>query len=234
MARTVNQQAHATKSGEILDAALQLVSTEGYERMAIQDLLDTLQISKGAFYHYFDSKRALLEALVSRMLLGAEDVLTPLAEDSRAPAPEALERFFAGLAHYKASQKPFIVSLLPVWYADENAIVRDKVRDALIDRLRPLVARIVRRGCSEGVFRVTYPDDAARIVLGLTQDLADRLARTLLRPQHKADLPPSIPEMVAATGEAVERVLAARPGSIRLAGGDTLATWFSEPENSRS
>ena len=54
------------------------------------------------------------------------------------------------------------------------------------------------------------------------------------RPQHKGDLPPSIPEMVAATGEAVERVLAARPGSIRLAGGDTLATWFSEPENSRS
>jgi hypothetical protein len=53
-------------------------------------------------------------------------------------------------------------------------------------------------------------------------------------PQHKADLPPSIPEMVAATGEAVERVLAARPGSISLAGGDTLATWFSEPENSRS
>jgi AcrR family transcriptional regulator len=49
VARTVNQQSHALKRGGILDAAEQLVSTRGYERMAIQDVLAALQISKGAF-----------------------------------------------------------------------------------------------------------------------------------------------------------------------------------------
>jgi AcrR family transcriptional regulator len=32
-----------------------LVFTKGFEQMSIQDILDELHISKGAFYHYFDS-----------------------------------------------------------------------------------------------------------------------------------------------------------------------------------
>jgi len=38
---------------EILDAALLLIVDKGYEKMAIQNLIDSLAISKGAFYHYF-------------------------------------------------------------------------------------------------------------------------------------------------------------------------------------
>ena len=68
MARIVKEQAYAEKRNEILDVAQRLVYTKGYEQMTIQDILDDLQISKGAFYHYFDSKQALLEALIERML----------------------------------------------------------------------------------------------------------------------------------------------------------------------
>jgi len=53
---------------EILDVAQRLVNTKGYEQMTIQDLLDELQISKGAFYHYFGSKQALLEAIIERIV----------------------------------------------------------------------------------------------------------------------------------------------------------------------
>ena len=180
MARTVNEEARRVKSGEILAAALQLVSTKGYERMAIQDLLDVLQISKGAFYHYFDSKRALLQALVDRLLVDVEQVLTPIADDPHRTAPVVLARFFAAFARCKAEQRPFVLGVLPVWYGDENAIVREKVREATIERLAPLVAAIIRRGCDAGTFTVAYPDQAARLVLGLTQDLADRLARILI------------------------------------------------------
>jgi AcrR family transcriptional regulator len=240
MARTVDQQAHARKRGEILDAALDLVSTRGYEGMAIQDLLDALQISKGAFYHYFDSKGALLEALVDRLLAGAERVLTPIARDPSLAAPDALQRFFAAFARYKAEQRPFIMAVLPVWYADDNAIVREKVRTASIERLTPLVAAIVRRGGAEGAFSVAYPDEAARLVLGLTQDLADRLARALIASREvvpagaSEHAPPrgaqGAAQLVAATEEAVERILAAPAGSIRLAAPGVIETWFGREE----
>ena len=72
MARIVKEQAYAVKRNEILDVAQRLVYTKGYEQMTIQDILDGLPISKGAFYHYFDSKQALLEALIERMLKEAD------------------------------------------------------------------------------------------------------------------------------------------------------------------
>ena len=73
MARTVNEQDRTLKRSEILDAAQRLVYTKGYEQMAIQDILDALKISKGAFYHYFGSKQDLLEALVERMQQEAQE-----------------------------------------------------------------------------------------------------------------------------------------------------------------
>ena len=58
MPRTVNQQENTAKRNEILDAAQRLVYNKGYERMTIQDILADVQISSGAFYHYFASKEA--------------------------------------------------------------------------------------------------------------------------------------------------------------------------------
>ena len=65
MARIVKEP--AVRRNEILDAAQRLVYRKGYEQMTIQDILDDLHLSKGAFYHYFDSKQSLLEALIERM-----------------------------------------------------------------------------------------------------------------------------------------------------------------------
>ena len=67
MARILKEEEYTVKRNEILDVAQRLIYTKGYEQMTIQDMLDDLQISKGAFYHYFDSKQAVLEALVERI-----------------------------------------------------------------------------------------------------------------------------------------------------------------------
>jgi AcrR family transcriptional regulator len=60
MARTVNATLYTVRRDAFLDVAQRLVQTKGYEAMSIQDVLNELEASKGAFYHYFDSKQALL------------------------------------------------------------------------------------------------------------------------------------------------------------------------------
>ena len=50
------------KRVQILDAAEQLFFEKGYDRTSVQDLLDALDMSKGGFYHYFDSKESVLRA----------------------------------------------------------------------------------------------------------------------------------------------------------------------------
>ena len=85
MVRVVKES--SVRRNEILDVAQQLVFTKGYEQMTIQDILDGLHISKGAFYHYFDSKGDLLEALVERMASDGMRLLLPIVEDLEAHFP---------------------------------------------------------------------------------------------------------------------------------------------------
>src|ERR1044071_10217614 len=81
MARTVNEQEHDAKHNAILDAAEHLLLTRGYEQTAIQDVLDALEMSKGAFYHYFASKSELVLAVVQRRTAAVEGRLRALVAD---------------------------------------------------------------------------------------------------------------------------------------------------------
>src|SRR3954462_785390 len=101
MARSVNEKEYALKRNQILDVTQRLVYTKGYEQMAIQDILGVLKISKGAFYHYFDSKPAWLEALVDRIGEAAFDLLNPIVHDPPLPALEKLQRFFDTAVRWK-------------------------------------------------------------------------------------------------------------------------------------
>ena len=68
MARTLDPAAHALRRETFVDSAQRLITTKGYEEMSIGDVLADTGASKGAFYHYFDSKAALLDAVIERMV----------------------------------------------------------------------------------------------------------------------------------------------------------------------
>lgn len=230
MARTVKEQEYAEKRNEILDAAQRLVYTKGYERMTIQGILADLQISSGAFYHYFDTKPAVLEALVERMQQEAEQPLLSIVHDPSLPALEKLRRFFATLENSRTAQKTFLAGLARVWYADDNAIVRQKVDEAIIQRRTPMLAVIVRQGIQEGVFRTAYPDQVGRVILSLSLGLGSALARLLLSIEQSDDKQRIMDDIVATYGaytDAIERVLGAPSGFLDRLDLDTVRAWFA-------
>ena len=230
MARTVKEQEYAEKRNEILDAAQRLVYTKGYERMTIQGILADLQISSGAFYHYFDTKPAVLEALVERMQQEAEQPLLSIVHNPSLPALEKLRRFFATLENSRTAQKTFLAGLARVWYADDNAIVRQKVDEAIIQRRTPMLAVIVRQGIQEGVFRTAYPDQVGRVILSLSLGLGSALARLLLSIEQADDKQRIMDDIVATYGaytDAIERVLGAPSGFLDRLDLDTVRAWFA-------
>src|SRR5215467_13975135 len=122
MARSVKEEEYAAKRNEILDVAQRLVFTKGYEQMSIQDILDALAISKGAFYHYFDSKPALLEAFIERGQEILEQTFRAIVDDPHLSALDKLRRFFSVLEGARLANQAFLTDLAHVWFADENAI----------------------------------------------------------------------------------------------------------------
>lgn len=79
--------------------------------MTIQDLLDDLGISKGAFYHYFDSKPALLDAFIERAVDAYETMLAPIAAEGDRPPLDRLRRAFVVLAGGRMGDRAFLEAL---------------------------------------------------------------------------------------------------------------------------
>lgn len=228
MARTVKPEVHNARRNEILDAVQRLVFTKGYERMTLQDILAELGISSGAFYHYFDSKPAVLEAFIERIRQEVEQPLLPIVRDPQLSAVDKLRGFFATLDQLRLAHKREVVALGRVWYTDGNAVVRRKVDEAVLRQRAPLLNVIVRQGLQEGVFSSAYPEQAGELILYLVQGMADAHARLLFTPEHEPDEQRRIAAVVAiqaACMDAVERVLGAPPHSLERIDAEAVRMW---------
>jgi TetR/AcrR family transcriptional repressor of nem operon len=223
MARIVKDP--ALRRNEILDTALRLVYSRGYEQMTIQDILNDLHLSKGAFYHYFDSKQALLESLIERMMRDAEIILLPIVHDPQLTAQEKLQRFFDASSRFKTAQKAFYLSLMRVWYADDNAIVRQKLSAAGTSWISPLLKLIICQGVAEGTFKTAYPEQCAEIVIAMLYGLGDALSGLLLGAAGIPDAPRRMILITAAFNDAFERVLGVVPGSMHLVDPQVILEW---------
>jgi AcrR family transcriptional regulator len=223
----VNVEARAIRREAFVEVSLRLIQAKGYEQMSIQDVLDELDASRGAFYHYFASKLALLQAAVDHIVAAAMEAVSPVAADPRLSAAQKIERLFSGIAGWKAERRELMLALLEVWYSDDNAIVRDKVRRSSVAVLVPLLSTIVEQGRVEGVFSARSPDGAARAVVALLLGAQD-MAIELFFARQAGEIPFEIvAERFAGLAEALTRVLGAPVGSLSLIDDATLRLWFS-------
>jgi AcrR family transcriptional regulator len=231
MPRVVKEEEYAIKCKEILDVAQRLIYTKGYDDMSIQDILDELKISKGAFYHYFDSKVALLDGLLDRMMDDAEGLLRPIVEDKQLPALEKLQRFFAAGTRWKTDRKSFMLDLLRVWYTDANALMRQKQEAASVQRLAPMLAKIVCQGISEGVMTTAYPEQIGGMIWGLAQGIEDDISDLLLAETLPGDALARLETVMGAYTEALERLLGVPAGSLPPADAAMLKEWLVAPNS---
>jgi AcrR family transcriptional regulator len=226
MARTLDPVAHAVRRDAFLDAAQRLIQSKGYEQMALQDVLDELEVSKGAFYHYFGSKEALLAAVVDRMIDVATAAMEPVVSDPNLTAPEKLRRMFASLAAWKGERTDLMIELVRVWFSDANAVVRDQLRIGTQARLTPLLAAVARQGKDEGTFTNKSPEHTAGVLVAMLLGTNETASRLFLARQAGEITFDDVECVLAAHAEAFERVLGLPPGSWPSLDSQTMRFWF--------
>ncbi|MDR3574368.1 MAG: TetR/AcrR family transcriptional regulator [Anaerolineaceae bacterium] len=230
MARIVNEEEHAQKRNDILDSAIKLVYTQGYERMTIQDIQADLQISSGAFYHYFDSKQDLLEAMVERMGGAAAQALMPILHDTGLTAIQKFHRYFEASAQWKSAGKTLILGVLHMWYNDDNAVIRQKMTAASLKGTPLILEPIIRQGIEEKVFTTQYPEQVAVIIAGVALTLTDSMVGLTLSPKPDPSAFQKLELILEAYFDTIERILGAPAGSLKSFGAETFKEWFVELE----
>jgi AcrR family transcriptional regulator len=237
MPRTHNKAEYAVRRNEILSSAERLVFSKGFERMSIQDILVDLDISKGAFYHYFESKSALLEGITLRMGEEVVRLLQPIVDDDSLAALDKLEKFFGATARWKLANRLYLMALLRVWYHDDNILVRQRLSVEGYRTLGlPLISRVIRQGVAEGVLSTPYTDQLGEVLMTLFLGMGDGVAKALLElpvdaleGEREQCFRRMVQHVETYTG-AIERILGAPEGSLKFFDLELLHEWVMPGE----
>ncbi len=119
-----------------------------------------------------------------------------------------------------------MLAVLRVWLADDNAIVRDKVRRGIAERFTPMLSSILVQGVAEGTFTVTDPEHAARVIVALFQGANEIGVELYFARQADAVPFEYVEHRLAAFTEALERILGVPAGSLEITDTATLRHWL--------
>ena len=146
MARTRSENYDDIQRG-ILNAACALFAQQGYMRASIADLADACRLSRGALYHYFDSKEAILFAILDahvRQMIN--DVEAAMARQS-----STVERFRAAIRAIvelnarSSNEQRLILNDLAFLAEPEQQAIKTLERQ-LVDAVSDLLIRLDTEG----------------------------------------------------------------------------------------
>jgi AcrR family transcriptional regulator len=190
------EQRKATR-GKLVEAALKLFSTSGYEHATVDDISNAAGYSKGAYYFHFSTKDDVLLELLRMWTESRSAVLAGL--EGERPSPDELrDRLAQFFSYADAPEWPGV--LLEFWaQAIRNQDVSKRLSEAYAGWRNRLADAI---GATEGL-RVSSTQDAASVVLAAHDGYAVQTATGMpaARALSPAELADSIVTPLVAAAE---------------------------------
>ena len=167
----------------ILDTASTLFLQKGYDKTTLQDIIDATKLSKGAIYHHFASKEAILIAVVDRIGDFNSAILAEIRDKKGLTGAEKLRELFR--ASLTLSFQGKILHMLP-FLIENPKFMALQMQSILEDAAPQNILPIQREGIADGSIRTDHPEQLSEVLL----ILSDLWLHPILRP--------STPEQVRA------------------------------------
>jgi len=152
---------------ELLDAAQRLFARNGYDGTSVAQIIAELGVSKGAFYHYFNSKEDLLEALACRFAKTTAAQADALLRDPTMDAFSRLTAFMGTMRRHKVDNVAELRATFEPLFRAENLQLYEKTHRAVTEVVRPILTRIIVEGVAEQTFDTPDPEGAAETIMHL-------------------------------------------------------------------
>jgi AcrR family transcriptional regulator len=169
--------------GELLDAALQVFARQGYRNARLDEVAQVAGVTKGTIYHYFDTKEALLLAVVEHYQAAAFGRAEDALRDKSAPVSTRIRLLVRKIFSASTPRSRDLLALLIRGIAHEVPHVHAKWLTNGPVRLWTLLAALVEEGKSRGEFRPDADGDAAARLL------VSGLMLQRMWQQHDGDVP---------------------------------------------
>jgi TetR/AcrR family transcriptional regulator, cholesterol catabolism regulator len=207
------------RRAELLDRASRLFVQHGYDNVSLNDLIADAGVSKGAFYHWFPSKDALITAItegkVDEGIAGVEDALDQCSGTALDRLNTVLQAGFdVKMRMGTPEQLAAGVSLL----RPENAYLYGRIVAIGEERLRPLFTRVIAEGVAQGIFDTFDPEGVGDMIQGLAARTNSKILDVFDAPDesardHAIDV---LTTRFRLHGLAIDRILGLPDGSVTV------------------
>ncbi len=163
---------------QLLDCALKEFAAKGYEATSVEDICEAAGVSKGAFYHHFESKHALFLCLLKSWLERVDAGLSALEKPT---VPQTLLAMTDILPEVLSAANDQLPMFLEFWL---QASRDEKAWQATVEpyrHYREYFAELVARGTAEGTLAKVDPQLAGRLILSMAIGI---LLQALLEPRE--------------------------------------------------
>lgn len=201
---------------QILETAEKLFYRNGYEQTSVQDIIDALSYSKGGFYHHFDSKLALLDAICEARAEQTRQAAQASVDACTGTAVDKLNALFEQGSLWREDNLDYISLLLRVAYREDGALMREKIKQYSLLSNLPILNAIVDEGVRERLFFVPHAEMVGELILRLGAQFTDEIAFLLNAHPMEDAFMPLLLDKLELYRHAVERILEAPFGSVVL------------------
>jgi AcrR family transcriptional regulator len=171
------QQRSEETRARIIESAIKLFSNRGYNAASVDDICAEASISKGAFYHHFESKQALFLALLDGWLQTIDSAIEASKDKT---APETFMQMTEAFPYIFETAGEGLPMFLEFWL---QASRDKKVWEASIApyrRYHKYFTSLIKKGVEEGSFVEVNPELASRMIVSTAMGL---LLQSLLDPK---------------------------------------------------
>jgi len=206
------------RRSEILDQALALFLHRGYDNASLNELIAEAGMSKGAFYHYFPSKEALLAALADRFARQTFTELQPVLNEPGLDALTRLNTFLCEASRIKADMAPVTLAAFSDLFRPENRSLYERIVAASENLFRPALTKIIAQGVKEKTFKTFDPEGVADMIQELGASTYPIFAKAIgaTTEEDTQNALKAFQKRLRLYGIAIDRVLGLPDGSVRL------------------
>lgn len=154
---------------KILDAAESLFARRGFSGVGMREVAEAVGLSKSALFHHFRSKVELYAAVAGR-ILGVFETRTVQALTGPGDVLARFDRWLDAMIDTLAEHPARARLLLRSLFEDDDLAgesEEEKQVDEIIHRLFGSVARVLREGMEQGVFRLASIPHMLQSLVGL-------------------------------------------------------------------
>ena len=159
-----------SKKEQILDMSFSLFLEKGYDNTSISDILSKLDIARGTLYYHFESKEAIMDAIIERT---AKKIVEEAKGIVLQKGLSVHKKIF--LLFYESSMRRLSGGELMIDYLNQpqNALFHEKSNRAFIQKISPILGDIISEGVKEGIFDNAFPYESAELVLAMIMGFMD-------------------------------------------------------------